>query len=363
MNAPAGTAIEVFYSEKLGADGRASTVGNDLVFGQLQTDYYVAKGAGDERFTPRFSYKGFQYVQLSGPRGEPLPAGARVSVERIEQVRTGLAATGSFESAQRDAQPHPPQHRLGRAEQHARDHHGHAGLREERLDGRRRAHRRHRLAALRHRAALPEDVPGHARRADARRASCRSWRPSNQNYGYVGKPAFKPEACCGATPAWDAFWFVLPWESYRRHGDRDGARGELTPRCGSTSTSGSRAGPDKDGDAYAQTLTSGLGDWVPPEGVPTVNALVSTAYYARLAWIAADVARSLGKTEDADRYDEAVRRHQERLQRALPRQGRRLPREGSRPVRRDRADPAARVRARAGGAPRAGRGAARPTTS
>ena len=34
--------------------------------------------------------------------------------------------------------------------------------------------------------------------------------PSNENYGYVGKPAFKPPACCGATPPWDAFWFVVP---------------------------------------------------------------------------------------------------------------------------------------------------------
>ena len=44
--------------------------------------------------------------------------------------------------------------------------------------------------------------------------------PSNRNYGYVGKPAFKPANCCGATPAWDAFWFVIPWESYTRYGDR-----------------------------------------------------------------------------------------------------------------------------------------------
>src|SRR6185503_19159158 len=86
VNAPAGTPVEIFYSEKLGEDGEASTVGNDLVFGQLQTDYYVAKGTGDERFTPRFSYKGFQYVQLSGPRGQPLPTGATASVERVEQV-------------------------------------------------------------------------------------------------------------------------------------------------------------------------------------------------------------------------------------------------------------------------------------
>ena len=36
--------------------------------------------------------------------------------------------------------------------------------------------------------------------------------PSNENYGYVGKPAhFKRVECCGATPAWDAFWFIIPW--------------------------------------------------------------------------------------------------------------------------------------------------------
>jgi alpha-L-rhamnosidase len=60
----------------------------------------------------------------------------------------------------------------------------------------------------------------------------------------------------------------------------------------------------KDGDQFSQTLTSGLGDWVPPEGVPTINALTSTAYYAHLTQIAADTARVLGRTQDAERYDE-----------------------------------------------------------
>ena len=85
MSAPAGTAVEVFYSEKLGADGRASTDGNDLVFGQLQTDYYVAKGTGDERWTPRFTYKGFQYVQLSGPGGAAA-AGGRQRARRAHRA-------------------------------------------------------------------------------------------------------------------------------------------------------------------------------------------------------------------------------------------------------------------------------------
>jgi alpha-L-rhamnosidase len=59
----------------------------------------------------------------------------------------------------------------------------------------------------------------------------------------------------------------------------------------------------KDGDAYAHTLTSGLGDWLPPAGVPTINALVSTAFYARMAHIAADTARALGDAGGAAKYD------------------------------------------------------------
>ena len=58
---------------------------------------------------------------------------------------------------------------------------------------------------------------------------------------------------------------------------------------------------DRDGLAY--TLTSGLGDWVPPAGVPTLNRFVSTAYYAPMARIAADAARILGRMPDAARYD------------------------------------------------------------
>ena len=51
-----------------------------------------------------------------------------------------------------------------------------------------------------------------------------------------------PTDCCGATPAWDAFWFVLPWESYRRYGDLRGAASGRFRSCRSTSTCGSRSG-------------------------------------------------------------------------------------------------------------------------
>jgi alpha-L-rhamnosidase len=301
VKAPAGTAIEIFYSEKVGADGRASTVGNDLVFGQLQTDYYVANGNGEERWAPRFSYKGFQYVQLSGPSAKPLAPAVSVTVERIQQVRSDLARTSTFESGN------------------------------ETLN---RIHRNTTWAIQSNMHGIITDTPVYEKNAWTGDASLtagtasllfdteRLYRkmfqdmldaqteqgevpllaPSNRNYGYVGKPAFKPVDCCGATPAWDAFWFVIPWETYIRYGDL-AALVTTYPAMQRYLDQWIPQWTGKDGDAYSYTLTAGLGDWVPPAGVPTVNAIVSTAYYARLARIAADTARALGKEDDAARYD------------------------------------------------------------
>jgi alpha-L-rhamnosidase len=300
--APAGTPLEVFYSEKLGSDGRASTDGNGLVGGQLQTDYYLARGEGEETWAPRFTYKGFQYVQISGPRGAPLPDGVSASLESVQQVWAGLPRTSTFASA------HPLLERIHR--------HTDWSIQENNVSG------------------ITTDTPIYEKNAwtgDAQLTAGtfstlydteRLYRkqiqdmqdaqtaqgevpllaPSNVNYGYLGKPAFKPVKCCGATPPWDAFWFVVPAEAYRRFGDRRLLEAaypvmrkyldEWIPRW-----------TDKDGDAFAHTLTSGLGDWCQPKGVDPVISLSATAYYAHFARTAADAARTLGHAADAQRYE------------------------------------------------------------
>ena len=65
--APAGTPIQIRYAEKLGTDGKVSITGY-APGGQIQTDYYIAKGPDAQTFTPRFTYKGFQYVQTQRGR-------------------------------------------------------------------------------------------------------------------------------------------------------------------------------------------------------------------------------------------------------------------------------------------------------
>jgi alpha-L-rhamnosidase len=306
LRAPAGTPIEVFYSEKLAKDGRASTDGNDLVYGQLQTDVYVARGAGEESWTPAFSYKGFQYVQLSGLGGAPLPAGASVSVERIHQVRSDLRRTSSFETSQATLD------RIHRNTAWAVQSNFHGVITDTPVYEKNAWTGDAQLTAGT--ASLLFDTERLYRKlfedmldAQSPQGELPLLCPSNQNYGYVGKPAFKPVNCCGATPPWDAFWFVLPWESYRRHGDV-GALEKVYPAMRRYLDEWIPRWTDKDGDPFPQTLTSGLGDWVAPEGVPTLNALSSTAYYAHMVRIAADTARVLARNGDAARYEELLDR-------------------------------------------------------
>jgi alpha-L-rhamnosidase len=301
VEAPAGTPIEIFYTEKIGEDGTASAVGNDLVYGQLQTDYYVARGGAPETWTPRFSYKGFQYVQVSAPGGTPLAPAVRVSIAGISQVRSSLARTSQFGVSQ------PTLARIHANTRWAIESNLHGIITDTPVYEKNGWTGDAQLTAGA--ASLMFDTERLYRKmfqdmADAQTAEGEVplLSPSNRNYGYVGKPAFKPADCCGATPAWDAFWFVLPWESYMRHGDvRALARtyplmrkylDEWVPRW-----------TGRDGDGYAHTLTAGLGDWLPPKDVPTINALVSSAFYAHMARIAADTARALKDEAGAARYD------------------------------------------------------------
>jgi alpha-L-rhamnosidase len=302
VRAPAGTPIEIFYSEKLDSAGRASTEGNALVAGQLQTDYYVARGVGIERWTPRFTYKGFQYVQLSGPGGAPLPRGVTVAIDSVQQVRASLARTSTFAASDpllerihamtswafqsnvqsgiiTDTPIYEKNPWTGDAQLSA-------GATSTMFDTRRLY------------TKLFQDM----RDAQTAQGEVPLLAPSNVNYGYYGKPAFKPEPCCGATPPWDAFWFVLPWEAWQRSGDIRALEAtypamrayldEWIPRWTS-----------RDGDDSPYTLTAGLGDWDPPTGTDPVTHLAATAYYARFARITAEAARALGRADEAAHYD------------------------------------------------------------
>ena len=304
QGAPAGTPIQIRYAEKLGTDGLVSISGYAPA-GQIQTDYYISKGTGSQTFTPKFTYKGFQWVQISAVGGTALPATISVSVDSVQEIREPMAETGVFDSSSDLVDLIDRNIRSSVAENYVSgvitdtptyEKNGWAGDAQ--------------LSAPV--ASLMFDTERHFEKAaldmvDDQRASGEVplVSPGNSNYGYEGGPAFKP-ANAAATPIWDAYWFVVPWEGYLRYGDRRSLAKTL-PGMRSYLLNWLPRWFAADGDGYAYTLNSGLGDWCVPTGadapldaptrfnVPTIIAPSSTAYVAYMARIAADSARALGE--------------------------------------------------------------------
>ncbi|MYY12304.1 family 78 glycoside hydrolase catalytic domain [Streptomyces sp. SID4919] len=91
VRAPAGTVVRLTHGEKLHDDGTVFAQ-TEHVPGRFQRDEYVCAGTGgDEVWEPRFSYKGFRYVEVSGVP----PRQGRWSVVGRE-VRTPVAEVSGF---------------------------------------------------------------------------------------------------------------------------------------------------------------------------------------------------------------------------------------------------------------------------
>lgn len=95
LNGPAGTTVVAHYGETLAPDGTVQWRDeHHYVKGDFQTDRITLAG-GPLRWHPKFSYKGFRYVQLEGwPGGKPRPEAITAQV-----VHTDVAITGCFDSS------------------------------------------------------------------------------------------------------------------------------------------------------------------------------------------------------------------------------------------------------------------------
>jgi alpha-L-rhamnosidase len=71
VTAPAGTKISLLHGETLLDDGTVFAKNRHVHKPRFQLDEYVAAGNGVEEWEPRFSYKGFRYVQVEGFPSEP----------------------------------------------------------------------------------------------------------------------------------------------------------------------------------------------------------------------------------------------------------------------------------------------------
>ena len=91
IDAPAGTAVSIAYSDSRDAKGRvnASDSGADGA-GVRKLDRYICKGTGRESFEPKFVFRGFRYAEISG-----LPPGVKPDAEAVN-LATDVRRNGRF---------------------------------------------------------------------------------------------------------------------------------------------------------------------------------------------------------------------------------------------------------------------------
>ncbi|WBQ02820.1 alpha-L-rhamnosidase [Kribbella sp. CA-293567] len=95
VTAPAGTTISLTHGESLLADGTVFAENPNVRSERFQRDEYIAAGNGVEEWEPRFSYKGFRYVQLEGFPGVPTPGSVTMRV-----VHSDVATVSRFSADQ-----------------------------------------------------------------------------------------------------------------------------------------------------------------------------------------------------------------------------------------------------------------------
>jgi len=285
VSGPAGAEVTLRYAERLADDGDIDQGNIDRFIkeGDCQTDRYILKGGAEEIWEPRFTYHGFQYVQVSGLPGEPTLDTLRGCV-----VQTAFDQIGTFECSDET---------LNRLQECT-------------------------LWAYRGNfVGIPTDCPhrekngwtGDAQLAaetgllnfDAA-AAYGQWietivdaqRPSGQLPGIVPSAGWGYN--WGSGPAWDSALLLIPWYVYLYTGDRTTIEQHYESMkryvdfCSRMAT--------------GHILSFGLGDWchIDSDRIPPPS-LTSTGYYYCHVRLLATFAQLTDRSADHERYSELAR--------------------------------------------------------
>ncbi|MEI8037109.1 MAG: glycoside hydrolase family 78 protein [Verrucomicrobiota bacterium] len=285
VTGPAGARVQMRYGERLLPDGSLDTrdieqhvkkLGKEQ---QHQTDTYILKGGGTEEiYASRFTYHGFQYVEVTGFPGKPT-----LDNFRARFIHSAVPKAGAFTCS------NPMLNRI----QQAAD-----------------------WSFLSNLQGIPTDCPHREKNGwtgDAHLA-CEQAQfnffpaPVHQKWlndiGDEQKPTGQlpgtvPTAGFGYTwgngPAWDSAFLLIPWYEYLYYGDTENFRRHYDGMKRYVDYLSTRA---KDG-----IVNIGLNDWAPWK-TQTDAAITDTAYYFVDAWIVARAAGVLGNKQDALKYTE-----------------------------------------------------------
>lgn len=278
VRGPAGATVELKFGEALNPDGTLNQDKIKIHTHQegFQTDRYTLKGGGPESWRPRFTYHGFQYVQVTGFPGTPT----------LKSLRA-LAMNAAFDS---DGQFECSNELLNRIQ------HG------------------TRWSARANFYSMPTDCPQREKNGwtgDAHLAAeavlynfdaaanytqwLQSFQDEQRASGEV--PAIIPTGGWGYQwgngPAWDSAYLLIAWDLYLFRGDRrvlDRHYENFKRYVDYVSR-----------QATNHIAGFGLGDWCPAK-TKTPETITSTGYFYRDAQIVAQVANLFGRKQDAAKY-------------------------------------------------------------
>ncbi|MFJ9889418.1 family 78 glycoside hydrolase catalytic domain [Streptomyces sp. NPDC091287] len=291
VRAEAGTTIRLAHGEKLKDDGSVHAE-TPHVPGRFQTDEYICAGGGSaETWEPKFSYKGFRYVQISGLPGKP-----SLDDVRGRLVHSEVSDTGSFRCSE------PFFEKLEQAM---------------------------RRTVLNNLHGIPTDTPMYEKNGwtgDAQVGAptmmyalgmhrfLGKWlgdlRDSQNGEGQL--PVIVPSGGWGykelaPTPEWTTVYPFLVREMYRVYGDERVIHDHLPTVTGYLDW---ELGRLENGLAV-----TALGDWVSPgyEVPPEDTRLTATCYLFRALCDTADMAELIGDNDVRDRYRTAARKLKDAL--------------------------------------------------
>lgn len=272
-NQPAGRRIVMRFGERLNPDG---TVFRDNLRMALQMDTYICKGGGVETWEPRFTYHGFQYVEVQGLVQPPVN-----TTFTAVSVRTDLPSAGAFQCSN-DLINHIYTNMLWSVRDNYFEVPTDCDQRSERAgwcDG--------------------IEIIGTGLFNQQAESFFSKWsqdivdtkaRATQSDYGHQA-PLVSDD---GFAAGWQDSVVFVPYYLYQIYGDLRPAQRFYTNMADHLTYYAAHAngfvGPN-----------NGYGDWVSVDNA-TPLTLISTAFYARCAAMMAEMAQALGKTSDAAAY-------------------------------------------------------------
>lgn len=283
LKGDSGTVIRLKHGERLYKDDHVDQSNIDLHYrptddkDPFQTDIYILNGRGEETFSPRFNYKGFQYVEVTSSK----------PVQLTKESLTGVFMHSDVEPIGSISSSNPTIDKIWAATNNS---------------------------YLSNLFGYPTDCPQREKNGwtgDAHIAVetglygfdgitiYEKWladhRDEQQPNGVL--PAIIPTSGWGYSwangPDWTSTIAIIPWNVYMFYGDK-----KLLADC----YDNIKLYVNHLNDVAPSGLTSwGLGDWVPVKSVSPVE-LITSSYYFADASILAKAAKVLGKKDDELKY-------------------------------------------------------------